>query len=71
MPDSSGLWRYVSITLLMLAMLACFVWNGIQAIRRYHRHGMRMAEIHKYYESSLNPVLLTSPDLLHQDPTDS
>jgi hypothetical protein len=70
MPDSSGLWRYISITLLMLAMLACFAWNGIQAIRRYQRHRMRMADIHKYYEDSLNPVLLTTTDLLHQDPTD-
>jgi hypothetical protein len=70
MPDSAGLWRYVSITLLMLAMLASFVWNGIQAIRRYQRHRMRMAAIQKYYESSLNPVLLTPSDLLHQDPTE-
>ncbi|MDX6019441.1 intracellular growth attenuator family protein [Scandinavium sp. V105_16] len=70
MPDSAGLWRYISITLLMLAMLVCFAWNAMQAIRRYQRHRMRMADIHKYYEDSLNPVLLTSTDLLHQDPTD-
>lgn len=69
-PDSSGLWRYISITLLMLAMLACSAWNGIQAIRRYQRHRMRMADIQKYYEDSLNPMLLTSADLLHQDPTE-
>ncbi|MGU3415251.1 intracellular growth attenuator family protein [Enterobacteriaceae bacterium C34A] len=69
-PDSAGLWRYVSTTLLMLTLLACFVWNGLLAIRRYQRHRMRMAEIHAYYESSLNPVLLTSQDLLNQDATD-
>jgi hypothetical protein len=66
-PDSAGLWRYISTTLLMLTMLACFIWNGIQAIRRYQRHRMRMAEIHAWYESCLNPNLLTSQDLLHQD----
>lgn len=70
-PDSSGLWRYISTTLLMLAMLACGIWNAIQALRRYQRHQMRMADIQKYYESCLNPVLIPSPDALHQERSDS
>lgn len=69
-PDHSGLWRYISTTLLMLAMLLCAAWNGLQAIRRYHRQRMRMAEIQKYYESCLNPVLIPSPQALHQDSSD-
>jgi len=66
-PDSSGLWRYISTTLLMLVMVACCLWNGVQALRRYQRHRMRMAEIQKYYESCVNPVLIASPETLPQD----
>ena len=69
-PDKSGLWRYVSTTLLLLAMIACCLWNGLQAARRYHRHRMRMADIQKYYESCMNPVLIPSPEALQQDSSD-
>ncbi|WP_054177873.1 intracellular growth attenuator family protein [Trabulsiella odontotermitis] len=61
-PDSAGLWRYIGTTLLMLAMLACTLYSGIQAIRRYQRHRTRLEEIHKYYESCHNPVLLPSQE---------
>ncbi|MDU1427604.1 MAG: IgaA/UmoB family intracellular growth attenuator, partial [Klebsiella michiganensis] len=61
-PDRSGLWRYLGTTLLLLAMLGCSAYHGIQAFRRYQRHRQRQEEIQKYYESCLNPVLLSSPD---------
>ncbi|WP_330985000.1 MULTISPECIES: intracellular growth attenuator family protein [Enterobacterales] len=70
-PDSSGLWRYISTTLLMLAMLVCFVWNALQALRRYQRHRMRRAEIQKYYDSCINPVLIPPTDALRQESSDS
>ena len=37
-PDRSGLWRYLSTTLLLLTMLGSAIYNGVQAWRRYHRH---------------------------------
>ncbi len=61
-PDRSGLWRYLGTTLLLLAMLGCMSWHGVLAIRRYQRHRQRMEEIEKYYESCLNPVLISSPE---------
>lgn len=61
-PDRTGLWRYLGTTLLLLAMLGCMGYHGILAIRRYQRHRQRQEEIQKYYESCLNPVLLSSPD---------
>lgn len=66
-PDSAGLWRYICITLLQIALLICTFWNGIQAIRRYQRNRMRMTEIQKYYENCINPVLLSSLDAIRQD----
>ena len=67
MPDSSGLWHYLATTLLMLAMIVCAVYNGIQALRRYHRHRERLADIQKYYESCTNPVLLSAPEEFKSD----
>lgn len=61
-PDRTGLWRYLGTTLLLLTMLGCMAYHGIQAIRRYQRHRQRQEEIQKYYESCMNPVLLSSPD---------
>nr|HEE1332342.1 intracellular growth attenuator family protein [Klebsiella pneumoniae] len=61
-PDRSGLWRYLGITLLLLSMLGCMAYHGVQALRRYQRHRQRMEEIQKYYESCLNPVLLPASD---------
>lgn len=66
-PDNAGLWRYIATTLLMLAMVICTLWNGIQALRRYHLHRVRMDGIHKYYENCMNPVLIPSPDAMQQD----
>ncbi len=57
-PDRSGLWRYLGITLLLLSMVGCMAYHAVQALRRYQRHRQRMEEIQKYYESCLNPVLL-------------
>lgn len=62
MPDSSGLWHYIEITLLMLAMTVCAIYNGVQAVRRYQRHRERLADIQKYYESCINPVMISAPD---------
>lgn len=65
MPDnSSGLWRYISTSLLLLALVACCLYNGFLAVRRYHRNRTRLTEIQRYYESCLNPTLMTHPDNL-------
>ncbi len=61
MPDSAGLWRYVGTSLLLMAMLACIVWNGYQAVRRYQRSRTRLAEIQAHYENCLNPNLISTP----------
>lgn len=63
-PDRSGLWRYLGTTLLMLTMLACTLYNGVQAFRRYQRHRTRLMEIQQYYESCLNPKLISAPESL-------
>lgn len=57
-PDRSGLWRYLSTTLLLLTMLGSDIYNGVQAWRRYQRHRTRMMKIQAYYESCLNPQLI-------------
>jgi len=62
MPDSAGLWRYTGTALLLLAMIVCSLYNGIQAIRRFHRHRSRLADIQNYYDSCLNPTLIAAPD---------
>ncbi|KZR35483.1 MULTISPECIES: intracellular growth attenuator family protein [Enterobacter] len=64
MPDSAGLWRYVGTSLLLIAMLACIVWNGFQAVRRYQRSRTRLADIQAYYEKCLNPKLISSSESL-------
>ena len=64
MPDSAGLWRYVGTSLLLIAMLACIIWNGYQAVRRYQRSRTRLAEIQAYYENCLNPKLVSSSESL-------
>ncbi|HHC4814552.1 intracellular growth attenuator family protein [Klebsiella michiganensis] len=61
-PDRTGLWRYLGTTLLLLTMLGCTAYHGLQAFRRYQRHRQRQEEIQKYYESCLNPDLLSSPE---------
>ena len=63
-PDRSGLWRYLGTTLLMLTMLACTLYNGVQAFRRYQRHRTRLMEIQQYYESCLNRNLISFPESL-------
>jgi Intracellular growth attenuator protein IgaA. len=65
MPDSAGLWRYFGTSALMIAMLACIIWNGYTAIRRYQRSRTRLAEIQQYYENCLNPKLISSPESLN------
>ncbi|MDY0972042.1 intracellular growth attenuator family protein [Siccibacter turicensis] len=61
-PDSAGLWRYTGICLLLLAMILCAAFNGVMAVRRYQRNRARLTEIQQYYESCLNPRLMTPPD---------
>ncbi|WP_437887710.1 intracellular growth attenuator family protein [Phytobacter sp. V91] len=63
-PDASGLWRYVSTTLLLLAMIVSSLYNGVLALRRYQRSRTRLAEIQQYYENCLNPKLIPSPESL-------
>lgn len=64
MPDSAGLWRYISTTLLMLALAVCIIWNGFLALRRYQRSRTRLDEIQQYYDNCLNPKLIPSPESL-------
>lgn len=64
-PDSASLWRYISTTLLLFAMIACVLYNGIQAIRRWQRHRTRLAEIQQYYESCFNQKLIPSAEAQH------
>ena len=64
MPDSAGLWRYIGTSLLMMAMLLCFIWNGVAALRRYQRSRTRLEEIQQYYDSCLNPKLISAPESL-------
>lgn len=64
-PDSASLWRYISITLLLFAMIVCTVYNGVQAIRRWQRHRSRLAEIQQYYASCFNQQLLPSTEAQH------
>ena len=59
---SPSIQKYLGITLLLLSMVGCMAYHGVQALRRYQRHRQRMEEIQKYYESCLNPVLLPSSD---------
>lgn len=63
-PNNAQLWRYLGTALLMMAMVVCALYNGVQAFRRYLRHRSRIAEIQKYYASCINPVLIPSPDNL-------
>lgn len=61
-PDSAGLWRYIGISLLLLAMIISTLYNGIVALRRYQRSRARLAEIQQYYESCINSRLISPPD---------
>jgi hypothetical protein len=63
-PDASGLWRYVSTTLLMLAMILCSLYNGVLALRRYQRNRTRLTDIQQYYDNCLNPKLIPAPESL-------
>lgn len=60
-PDSSGLWRYISTTLLLIGMIVCLLVNSVLALRRYHRSRHRLALIQQYYESCMNPSLTPLP----------
>ncbi|MCA6722978.1 intracellular growth attenuator family protein, partial [Vibrio alginolyticus] len=53
-----------STTLLLLTMLGSAIYNGVQAWRRYQRHRTRMMKIQAYYESCLNPQLITPSESL-------
>lgn len=61
--DTHSLWSYISISLMLIAMLACFVINTVLAITRYRRASTRLAEIRRYYDNCINPTL-TPPSLL-------
>lgn len=60
-PDSSGLWRFISTTLLLISMIVCLLVNSVLALRRYHRSRHRLAQIQHYYESCMNPSLTPLP----------
>lgn len=61
-PDLAGLWRYTGISLLLVAMVICMLWNGVSAVRRYQRSRTRLDGIQRYYESCLNARLITPAD---------
>lgn len=61
-PNNAELWRYLGTAILLVSMLVCALYNGIQALRRYLRQRSRINEIQKYYASCINPVLLPSQD---------
>ncbi|MCO1627513.1 intracellular growth attenuator family protein, partial [Escherichia coli] len=44
--------------------LGSAIYNGVQAWRRYQRHRTRMMKIQAYYESCLNPQLITPSESL-------
>ncbi|WP_312816768.1 intracellular growth attenuator family protein [Atlantibacter subterraneus] len=64
-PDSAGLWRYVSTTLLLFAMIVCTLYNGVQAIRRWQRQRSRLADIQQYYASCFNQELVPTTEVQH------
>lgn len=61
-PNNAELWRYLGTAILLVSMIVCALYNGIQALRRYLRQRSRIDEIQKYYASCINPVLLPSQD---------
>ena len=61
-PNNAELWRYIGTAILLVSMIVCALYNGIQALRRYLRQRSRISEIQKYYASCINPVLLPSQD---------
>ncbi|MDP0964784.1 IgaA/UmoB family intracellular growth attenuator, partial [Klebsiella pneumoniae] len=61
-PERSGLWRNLVITLLLLSMVGCMAYHAVQALRRYQRHRQRMEECQKNYARCLYPVFLPSSD---------
>ena len=63
-PNNAELWRYLGTAILLVTMIVCALYNGVQALRRYLRQRSRIAEIQKYYASCINPVLLPSQDNL-------
>lgn len=63
-PNNAQLWRYLGTSMLLIAMIVCTLYNGVQAMRRYMRQRSRIEEIQKYYASCINPVLLPSQDNL-------
>lgn len=64
-PDSASLWRYISTSLLLAAMIICTLYNGALAVLRYYRHRRRLARIQAYYENCYNPKLVPDPGASH------
>lgn len=58
-PDAMAQWRYLGTALLMVALIASVIINGLLALRRIHRNRMRMAEIQQYYDKCFNHNLST------------
>lgn len=59
--DIHSRWRYTAISLLLVAMLVCFIVSSIVAINRYRRNRSRLGEIQRYYDhclKSTTPLLL-------------
>ncbi|WP_338518426.1 intracellular growth attenuator family protein [Erwinia aphidicola] len=56
-PDSLTLWRYLASSLLLLVLALSLVINSLLALRRMHRHRVRLMEIHQYYEKCFNHSL--------------
>lgn len=60
-PDSRGLWRYFSTTLLLLTLIVFLGINSVLALRRYQRSRNRLTLIQQYYEGCVNPSLAARP----------
>ncbi|WP_139354751.1 IgaA/UmoB family intracellular growth attenuator, partial [Escherichia coli] len=64
-PDRSGLWRYLSTTLLLLTMLSSAIYLGVTDWSRYQRHRPRIKKLQADYASSLTPPMLTTSESIH------
>lgn len=52
--DEQSHWRNATISILLVAMLVCFIFSSIIAVNRYRRDRKRLGKILDYYDSCLN-----------------
>lgn len=56
-PDTTTLWRYISITVLLLTVSLSAVINTLLAIYKFRRNRRRMIDIKQYYDKCFNHSL--------------